>query len=82
MVTLPGVTLSFTSLISAYKKLQSSLLSQVKNLASKMSQATPGKFILIQFQMSQVTQIGESISNMIYQVNSVINVAIRNQKPQ
>lgn len=82
MVTLPGVTLSFGSLISAYKKLQSGLVKQVKALASKMSQATPGSFILLQFQMSQVTQIGESISNLISQVNSVISNAIRNQKTQ
>jgi len=82
MVTTPGVTLTFTSLISAYKKLQSGLVKQVRALASKISQATPGSFILLQFQMSQVTQIGESISNLISQVNSVINAAVRNQKPQ
>lgn len=75
-------TLSFTSLIQAYKKLQSGLMSQVKTLASKMCQANPGAFILLQFQMSQVTQIGESISNLISQVNSVISNAIRNQKTQ
>lgn len=82
MTTLPGVTLSFHSLISAYKRLQDALVKQVRALASKMSQATPGSFILLQFQMSQVTQMGESISNLISQVNSVINAAIRNQKPQ
>lgn len=82
MTNLPGLTLSFNSLISAYKKLQSSLVNQVRKLASKMSQATPGSFILLQFQMSQVTQMGESISNLISQVNSVINSAVRNQKPQ
>lgn len=82
MTTLPGVTLSFHSLISAYKVLQSALVKQVRHLASKMSQATPGSFILLQFQMSQVTQMGESISNLISQVNSVISSAIRNQKTQ
>jgi hypothetical protein len=82
MVKLPGITLSFTSLISAYKKLQSGLVQQVRALASRMSQATPGAFILLQFQMSQITQIGESISNLISQVNSVINNAVRNQKTQ
>ncbi len=75
-------TLSFSTLICAYKKLQSALVSQVRKLASKMSQATPGAFILIQFQMSQVTQIGESISNLIAQVNSVINHAVQNQRVQ
>jgi hypothetical protein len=82
MTSLPGVTLSFHSLISAYKRLQSGLVQKVRALASKMSQATPGSFILLQFEMSQVTQMGESISNLISQVNSVINSSIRNQKPQ
>ena len=80
MSKLPNLSLSFYSLISAYKKLQSSLVVQVKALASKMSSAQPGSFILLQFQMSQVTQIGESISNLIGQVNSVINKAVQNQQ--
>ncbi len=75
-------TLSFATLIKNYQTLQSSLVSQVRVLATNMSQATPGSFILVQFQMSQVTQIGESISNLIGQVNSVINNAVRNQKSQ
>jgi hypothetical protein len=77
-----GVTLSFTTLIKNYQKLQSQLMSQVRGLASKISQATPGSFILLQFQMSQITQIGESISNVIAQVNSVINHAVGNQGKQ
>ena len=75
-----GATLSFNTLISKYMKLQSSVLSGVRAVASKISQATPGKFLLLQFQMSQVTQIGDSISNLISQVQSVINNTVRNQK--
>lgn len=82
MTKLPQVSLSFSSLIKAYQKLQSQLVSQVRSLARSISSATPGSFILLQFQMSQVTQIGESISNLISQVNSVINSAVRNQKTQ
>jgi hypothetical protein len=82
MSKLPGVTISFTSLIEAYRRIQDKLQSQVRALASKMSTANPGAFILLQFQMSQVTQVGESISNLISQVNSVINMSIRNQKAQ
>lgn len=78
----PQLSLSFTSLIQNYKKVQSGLLLQVQALASQISSATPGSFILLQFQMSQVTQVGESISNMIAQVNSVCNSACRNQKTQ
>jgi hypothetical protein len=79
---LPQLTLSFSTLIQNYKKLQSQLMSQVRGLASKISQANPGSFILLQFQMSQITQIGESISNLIAQVNSVINHAVGNQGKQ
>jgi hypothetical protein len=75
-------TLSFKSLISNYSRIQSKLVKQVQSLASSGSSATPGKFLLVQFAMSQVTQIGESISNLITQVNSMINMAVRNQKGQ
>jgi len=81
-MVLPGITLSFSSLISAYQKLQSNLMSQVRNLARNASSAQPGAFILLQFQMAQITQIGESISNMISQVNSVINHAVNSQIPR
>lgn len=73
-------TISFKTLISAYIKLQSQVVSQVRSVASRISSATPGKFLLLQFSMSQVTQIGESISNLISQIQSVINNMVRNQK--
>ncbi len=79
---MPGITISFTSLISAYRALQDRLVRSVRALASKMSTANPGSFILLQFQMSQVTQMGESISNLIQQVNTVISHSISNQKVQ
>lgn len=73
-------TLSFGQLIKQYQNIQSQLVKQVQALASRASLATPGRFLLIQFQMSQVTQIGDSISNLIAQVQSMINNAVRNQK--
>jgi len=75
-------TLSFGDLIKKYQNIQSQLTEQVKQLASRQSLATPGKFLLVQFQMSQVTQIGDSISNLIAQVQSMINAAVRNQRAQ
>lgn len=75
-------TLSFGSLINQYKNIQSQLVQQVKQLASRASLATPGRFLLVQFQMSQVTQIGDSISNLIAQVQSMINKAVQNQRTQ
>ena len=73
-------TISFATLIKQYIALQSKVVSQVRAVASRISSATPGKFLLLQFSMSQVTQIGESISNLISQVQSVINNSVRNQK--
>lgn len=75
-------TITFSTLIKSYIRLQSQVVSAVRKVASKISQATPGRFLLLQFQMSQVTQIGESISNIISQVMSVINQSIRNQRSQ
>lgn len=74
------VSLTFYTLIKQYSKLQAEVVSQVRNVASRLSAATPGKFLLLQFSMSQVTQVGDSISNLISQVNSMINSSVRNQK--
>ncbi len=71
--------LSFITLIKKYQERQSIVISQVRDVASQISAATPGKFLLLQFSMSQVTQIGDSISNLIMQVNSMIKTAISNQ---
>jgi len=73
-------TITFNTLIKQYAKLQSKVISQVRSVASSISHATPGKFLLLQFSMSQVTQIGESISNLISQVQATINNMVRNQK--
>ena len=75
-------TISFSTMIKAYIKMQSQLVKAVRDVASRISQATPGKFLLLQFQMSQTAQIGQSISNMIAQVMKVINNAVANQRSQ
>ena len=74
--------LSFTDLIQKYQQLQANVLRDVKDLSSNLRTAQPGRFLLMQFEMSQVTQVGESISNLIAQVNSLINASVRNQKTQ
>ncbi len=73
-------TLSFATLIKNYQILQSKVALMVKQVASHMSVATPGKFLLLQFAMANVAQVGDSISNLLSQVNSVISNAVRNQK--
>jgi hypothetical protein len=73
-------SLTFNDLITQYTKIQNDLKDQITAIAQNSSTATPGRFLLLQFQMSQVTQIGDSISNLVSQVQSMINNAIRNQK--
>lgn len=75
-------TITFSTLIKQYIMLQSKVVSAVRAVASRISQATPGKFLLLQFQMGQVTQIGESISNLVSQIQASIMSSIRNQKSQ
>ncbi len=75
-------TITFNTLIKSYIKMQSQVLSLVRKVASHSSQATPGRFLMLQFQMSNVTQVGSSISNLLSQVNTVISKAISNQKTQ
>jgi hypothetical protein len=70
-------TLSLATLMDAYVKLQSCVISQVRNVASQISAATPGKFLLLQFSMSQVTQVGESMSNLVSTVNQLIGSMVR-----
>jgi hypothetical protein len=72
--------ISFTDLINSYSAVQASVVSQVKQVASSKSTASPGKFLLLQFQMSQVTQVGESISNLVSQVQTMIMSMVRAQK--
>ncbi len=73
-------SLTFYTLIRKYSYLQAQVVCQVRSVASRLSAATPGKFLLLQFSMSQVTQVGDSISNLISQVNSMVNNSVRNQK--
>ena len=82
MSNMPWGTITFNTLVKHYMNLQSNVMKMVKKVASKISEATPGRFLLLQFAMSQVTQIGSSISNLLAQVNTVISKSIQNQKVQ
>jgi hypothetical protein len=73
-------SITFTTIIKQYVNLQSQVVSQVRAVASTISAATPGKFLLLQFSMSQLTQVGETLSNLIAQVNSVIKSVIQNYR--
>ncbi len=74
--------ITFSSIIKKYSKVQSEVQAQISSLASNTASTNPAEFLLMQFKMAYITQMGDSISNLISQVNSMINNAVRNQKTQ
>ncbi|HCJ83213.1 MAG: hypothetical protein A2Y28_00435 [Chlamydiae bacterium GWC2_50_10] len=77
-----GQWIEFGTIVHGYNMMQTKVLSQVNKVASLVSKASPGAFLLLQFSMGQVTQIGDSISNLISLVQGMMNMAVRNQKAQ
>ncbi len=73
-------TLSLTGLMQAYSTLQSQVMAKVAESACNISSAQPGQFLMLQFMMSTVSQVGQSISNLVTQVQTMINNSVRNQK--
>ena len=47
----------FNTLIKHYINVQSQVLQAIQQVSKNISTATPGQFLLLQFQMAQVTQI-------------------------
>ncbi len=74
--------IEFQSLIEYYNTQQKHVTEKLSSLAANTSGTSPGQFLLMQLEMARVTQTGDSISNVISQVNSMINNAIRNLKGQ
>ncbi len=73
-------TLSLGQLMAAYSGLQSQVMAKVSSAAASTSSAQPGTFLMLQFMMGTVSQVGQSISNLLSQVQSMMMNAVRNQK--
>lgn len=77
-----GKIFSFSSMMSGYVIMQDKVVNMMKSIGSSASQIQPGKFIYLQFAMSQVAQVGQSVSNVVSTMTSVISNAVRNLKTQ
>jgi hypothetical protein len=66
-------------LLSYYAQMQQKVMVAVQAASSSISSAQPGKFLMLQFMMSAVSQVGQSISNLLSQVQSMIMNSVRNQ---
>jgi len=72
--------LSLEQLIKSYNEINVKLTQQLSQVAANVSSTSPGQFLLLQMQTSQLAQIGESISNIIAQANAIIKNTIQNQR--
>ncbi len=78
-----GPTLSFSTLIQGFNNLQYNVIKKVKSLANQSATKTNvASFMLVQFMMSKVSQIGDSLSNLIATFNSSVMATVRNQRAQ
>ena len=80
MSNTPMATLSLAALMNAYSNLQAEVMQQVEASACNVSSTSAGQFLMLQFMMSTVSQVGQTISNLVSQVQSLINNSVRNQK--
>lgn len=74
--------IDFNKLVKNYINIQSKVAKLISSLSVHTSTATPGQFLMAQFQMSQMAQIGEGISNLFSLASSIVMNSIRNFKAQ
>ena len=72
--------IDFTDLIANFKSMEQAVAAKIQSLSKAGDKSDPGTFLLVQFMMSQATQVGDAISNLMYQINSMIAKSIQNQK--
>lgn len=77
-----GGIIGFQEIMAKYIQRQQKVVELMSSLGGTSSQIQPGKFIMLQFAMSQVAQIGQSVSNVVSTITSVISNAVRNLKTQ
>lgn len=70
----------FSDLISKYDAAQKQVAQMVTSLAKNTSNMQPGKFLLLQFKMGNLSQIGDSLSNVISSMNAICKNSISNMR--
>ncbi|NDD99119.1 hypothetical protein EB008_02345 [bacterium] len=73
-----GVHLYFQQMITNYTAAQKKVANLVMCLSSKMTSVSPGQFLMLQFQVGNLTQIGDSISNVVSSLNGIAKNSISN----
>ncbi len=71
---------AFNTMFKNFMTMNDMLYSGMASMTAHFSSMNPGKFLVLQFAMGQVTQVGEAISNMLSQTQSINSNSIRNFK--
>ena len=71
--------INFKQLLARYSAMQKSVMNAFSNIGLG-SGVNPVQFLMLQFTVTQLSQVGDSVSNIISSINSMINNSIRNQK--
>lgn len=80
MSSVPSDKIGFKLMIDRYTDAQGKVARLVASLAKNMSSVAPGSFLMLQFMMGNLTQIGDSISNVISSLNGIAKNSISNMR--
>jgi hypothetical protein len=80
MTQFGDMQISFNDMITKYGDAQKKVSGLVACLAKNMSSVSPGQFLLLQFQMGNLSQIGDSISNLLSSVNGIMKNTVSNMR--
>lgn len=75
-----STTSAYFSMISSFGQMQNSIMSAMMYMSEHYSEMNPADFMMLQFMMGELSQVGESISNMLSTVNQLNANSIRNFK--
>ena len=67
-------------LFGQFSTMQKAVADRISAIGANPSGATPSAFLLVQFEMSKTTQVGEGISNLISAIQGINMNSIRNFK--
>jgi F0F1-type ATP synthase membrane subunit b/b' len=78
----PDSNINLNDLLQSYDKLNDALKTNLENISKNTDQnnTNPGQFLQLQMQTSSLAQVGESISNIIANANSVIKNTVQSQR--
>jgi hypothetical protein len=79
-MSVPSDKIFFNQIIAKYNEAQGKVARLVNSLSQHMTSVNPGSFMLLQFQMGNLTQIGDSISNVISSMNGIAKNSISNMR--